>query len=210
LLAKYVASGGPAALGFPLADDAGTAGGALVRLQGGDVYWSAATGAHVVRGAILDKWRSTGGQLGVLGYPTGDDKLTWGGGYETRFAGGTVYWSSATGAHMVRGAILQRYVANGGPAALGYPVADDEATESGDGARVRLLPGAIYWSVSSGAHAIRGEILDRWLRTGAQTGPYGYPVTDYTQLPDGSGYEVRFARGVMVEQNDHTVLQLLY
>src|SRR3712207_8000062 len=99
----------------------------LFRSQGGVVYWSAKTGAHDVRGAILEHWRSLGAQTGVLGYPTGDDVAV-PGGFKTDFTGGSIYWSAATGPRMVRGAILQRYVAAGGPASLGFPVADDGGT----------------------------------------------------------------------------------
>ncbi|WP_347057899.1 zinc-dependent metalloprotease family protein [Blastococcus sp. HT6-30] len=204
ILARYVDSGGPGALGYPVADDGGTADGtgALVRLQGGAIYWSRSTGAHVVRGAILDRWRSLGAQTGVLGYPVGGDARAANGGFETRFAGGTIYWSAATGARVVRGAILARYVDSGGPGALGYPVADDGGTADGTGALVRLQGGAIYWSRSTGAHVVRGAILDRWRSLGAQTGALGYPISDHAGLPDGSGYEVRFQGGTVVERND--------
>ncbi len=160
ILQRYVAAGGPAALGFPLADDGGTADGtgALVRLQGGAVYWSSRTGAHVVRGAILDRWRSLGAQTGSLGYPTSDE-LPVLGGRVSHFAGGSVYWSPDTGPRLVRGAILQRYVAAGGPAALGFPVADDGGTADGTGALVRLQRRVVYWSSRTGAHVVVGSIL---------------------------------------------------
>jgi uncharacterized protein with LGFP repeats len=202
ILQRYVAAGGPASLGFPVADDGGTADGtgALVRLQGGVVYWSARTGAHDVRGAILDRWRSLGAQTGVLGYPVGDDTAAWGGGYETRFSGGTIYWSPQSGAQMIRrGPLLEHYVASGGPQALGYPLSDDETIDGGEGARVVLVPGAVYWSRWTGAHALRGRIYEEWMNSGAQSGPYGYPVSDYAPMADGSGYEVRFTGGIMNE-----------
>src|SRR3712207_5701848 len=186
ILQRYVTAGGPASRGFPVADDGGTADGtgALVRLQGGVVYWSARTGAHVVRGAILERWRSLGAQTGVLGYPIGDDVAV-PGGFKTDFAGGSVYWSASTGPQVVRGAILQRYVAAGGPRALGFPIADDGATADGTGALVRLQGGVVYWSARTGAHDVRGAILDRWRSLGAQTGVLGYPIGDDVAVPGG-------------------------
>ena len=186
ILQRYVAAGGPASLGFPVADDGGTAdgSGALVRLQGGVIYWSQSTGAHVVRGAILERWRSLGAQTGPLGYPIGDDVAV-PGGFKTDFAGGSIYWSASTGPQMVRGAILQRYVAAGGPASLGFPVADDGGTADGTGALVRLQGGVIYWSPKTGAHVVRGAILERWRSLGAQTGVLGYPIGDDVAVPGG-------------------------
>ncbi len=195
---RYLDAGGPNVLGYPIADDGGTADGtgALVRLQGGVIYWSARTGAHVVRGAILERWRSLGAQTGVLGYPTGDDVAV-PGGFKTDFAGGSIYWSPATGARLVRGAILQRYVTAGGPGVLGHPTADDDATYDRSGAVLWLPGGAVFWSPSTGAHVVRGAILERWLTLGGETGPLGYPVGDDEPVPGGSGYRTRFAGGTV-------------
>ncbi|MGY1682860.1 hypothetical protein [Geodermatophilus sp. SYSU D01176] len=186
ILERYVAAGGPGALGFPVADDGGTADGtgALVRLERGAVYWSSRTGAHVVFGAILARWRELGAQTGALGYPTSDE-LSVPGGRVSHFAGGSVYWSPATGPRLVRGAILERYVAAGGPGALGFPVADDGGTADGTGALVRLERGAVYWSSRTGAHVVFGAILARWRELGAQTGALGYPTSDELSVPGG-------------------------
>jgi uncharacterized protein with LGFP repeats len=210
ILAHYVALGGPSALGYPIADDGGAAGGggALVRLQGGDIYWSASTGAHVVRGGILAKWRELGGQLGPLGYPTGDDAAVGDGvGYLTTFAGGNLYWSAATGTHMVRGAILERFVTLGGPPALGYPTVDDDGTPSRDGAFVRLQRGEIYWSPATGAHHVRASTVTEWKLRSAQAGPLGYPTTDSTARGDGTGWDTGFQRGSLFEALDGRVTQ---
>jgi uncharacterized protein with LGFP repeats len=209
LLAQYVALGGPPALGYPIDDDGGAAGGAgaLVRLQGGEIYWSRSTGAHVVRGAILAKWHQLGAQLGPLGYPTGDDAAVGDGGYLTTFAGGTIYWSAATGAHMMRGALLARYVALGGPPALSYPFTDDDGTATRDGAYVRLVGGEVYWSPTTGAHYVRGNTANYWKLRGAQAGSLGYPTTDSTARGDGTGWDTRFQRGTLTEATGGTVSQ---
>ena len=180
------------------------AAGALGRLSGGVAYSSPATGAHVIRGAILERWRSLGAQTGRLGYPVGDEVAV-PGGFRTDFAGGSLYWSSATGARMVRGAILRRYVAAGGPGVLGFPVADEGRTADGTGALVRLQGGAVYWSPSTGAHVVRGGILTHWLATGGPAGALGYPVTDHAALPDGGGWQVRFQNGTLTERPDGTI-----
>jgi len=186
ILERYVAHGGPRVLGYPTTDDVAAAnGGAKADLQGGAVYWSSATGAHVVRGDILARWRQWGAESGALGYPTGDDAAAPNGGYLTTFRGGTVYWSASTGAKVVRGAILQRYVAAGGPQALGYPTTDDVAA-AGGGAKVDLQGGAVYWSSATGAHVVRGDILAKWRQVGAESGLLGYPTADETSVAGGT------------------------
>ena len=85
----------------------------------GNIYWSAATGAHIVWGAILVKYSALGGP-GALGFPT-TDEVGVAGGARSTFTRGSVFWSAATGARMVWGAILARYDALGGPGWLGFP-----------------------------------------------------------------------------------------
>ena len=69
----------------------------------GAVYSSPGTGTHVVRGAILARWRELGTQAGPLGYPVADEEVApGGGGALSRFEYGAVYWSAETGARMVR------------------------------------------------------------------------------------------------------------
>jgi hypothetical protein len=207
--ARYERAGGPAALGYPHADERRTnapgGAGRLTEFPGGDIVWTPSTGARLVRGAILQRWRSLGAQTGALGYPTGDDAAV-PGGFKTDFAGGSIYWSSATGARVVRGTILRRYVAAGGPRVLGFPLADEGWTAGGKGAVVRLQAGAIYWSSGTGAHVVRGRILSHWLNTGGPTGSLGFPVTDHAALPDGTGWQVHFRNGTLTERRDGRIV----
>ncbi len=47
-----------------------TGGGCYQQFQGGRIYWSPASGAHVmVTGAIWDLWKAQGYEKGALGYP---------------------------------------------------------------------------------------------------------------------------------------------
>ncbi len=194
VLRRYLANGGPQVLGFPTTEEvAAAAGGSRLELQGGAVYWSSGTGAHVVRGEILARWRQLGAESGPLGYPTGDDTAV-AGGYQTAFRNGTIYWSHATGAKVVRAAILRRYVAAGGPQALGFPTADESRAADG-GAKVELQDGAVYWSPATGAHVVRGEILARWRQLGAESGRLGYPTGDHTSV--AGGYQTTFGNGTV-------------
>jgi hypothetical protein len=62
------------------------------------IYWSPATGAHLVTGDIRDLWLAHGGPGGPLGYPSADEEPAPGGGRRCRFAGGTITWSVEAGA----------------------------------------------------------------------------------------------------------------
>ncbi|CAM3856162.1 MULTISPECIES: LGFP repeat-containing protein [Tsukamurella] len=48
--------------------------GKFLTLKGGTIYWSEASGAHVVHGVIGTKWGEQGHESGKLGYPTSDEK----------------------------------------------------------------------------------------------------------------------------------------
>src|SRR5206468_9019586 len=63
-------------LGLPTSDEINVpayAGGRMNTFQGGRIYWSASTGAHVVYGAINNFYNSIGGPRGGLGLPTADE-----------------------------------------------------------------------------------------------------------------------------------------
>ena len=58
----------------------------------------------------------------------------------------SLYWTPATGAHLVLGAIRQHWLHLGGPAsALGYPIADEVDTPDGKGRVSRFERGEIVW-----------------------------------------------------------------
>lgn len=54
---------------------------------------------------------------------------------------------------------------------------------------------AIYWTPSTGAHAIYGQIRGRWASLGWEQSFLGYPTSDETGTPDGSGRFNPFQRG---------------
>ncbi|GAB7192207.1 hypothetical protein NUM3379_29160 [Kineococcus sp. NUM-3379] len=90
-------------LGFPVSDEIATPDGrgAYSLFEGGSIYWTPETGAHLVYGAIRDAWGWQGWENGVLGYPTSSE-FTIPGGRRVNFEGGYVEWSAATGARVNR------------------------------------------------------------------------------------------------------------
>ncbi|WP_432534868.1 SpoIID/LytB domain-containing protein [Kineococcus arenarius] len=138
-------------LGFPTTEEAalGVRGGAGQQFLGGSLYWSPATGAHEVHGAIRDRWAALGWERSWLGYPVSDERRLAGGAYSL-FEGGSVYWSPATGAHAVRGAIRDAWARQGwetGP--LGYPTSDEYDVPGGK--RSDFQGGSITWTPAGGA-----------------------------------------------------------
>jgi len=66
--------------------------------NGGSIYWTPDSGAHVVFGAIRDKWSSMGWERSPLGYPVSDEFDAGGGFRVSLFEHGYIDWSASRGA----------------------------------------------------------------------------------------------------------------
>jgi uncharacterized protein with LGFP repeats len=165
--------------------------------QGGSIYWSAATGAWEVRGLLRDRWRALGSESGVLGYPTSGTRTAADTvGRYNHFQGGSIFWSPSTGAWEVRGVLRDRWAALGWErGVLGYPVTGSWATADTVGRYNRFQGGSIFYSPSTGAHAVSGVIGARWAASGAERGPLGYPITD--EYAVNGGRQSDFQRGFL-------------
>ncbi|WP_123947582.1 MULTISPECIES: DUF2599 domain-containing protein [Streptomyces] len=159
---------------------------------------------HVVRGAILAKYKETGGlERSPLGCPTTPELTTPDGqGAYTHFQGGSIYWSAWTGAHPVWGEIRDSWAGQGWERGkLGYPVGDELRNPDGAGVRQQFEGGTYYWhpTRTNGAHAVGGRIGELWAQWGHEGGDFGYPVTDEYpavkvggNLPENTGVRQRF------------------
>ncbi len=142
--------------------------------------------------AIDDKYAELGGPGGFLGQPVDEgagseemDTAT-GGGRVRDFQGGSIYWSEATGAHEVHGAIRVKWAQLGGERATGLPVTDELGTPDGVGRFNHFQHGwSIYWTPETGAHEVHGDIRNRWESMGWERSQLGYPTSDERQAPDG-------------------------
>ncbi len=100
--------------------------GRFNHFEGGSIYWSSANGAHNVWGAVRDKWASYDWENGGLGFPASDEFKVKDGGVGQHFEGGSIYWSSQTGAHVVWGAIKNAWASrNWENGRFGFPVSDE-------------------------------------------------------------------------------------
>ena len=160
--------------------------GAYQVFNAGSIYWSAATGAWDVHGLIRDDWASLGYENSALGFPTSDENQLAGSAVFQTFEGGLAYYAPGVGAHEVRGAILGEYAALGYEnSALGFPITNELTAPDGTGRFEVFEHGSIYWSPSTGAHEISGDILAKWGAIGYERSILGYPTTDEVAVPGG-------------------------
>jgi len=189
ILTKYLASGGPVKWGVPTSSGISIAGGRANCFQKANIYWAPTVSARVVNGGILAEYLAVGGP-DAWGFPL-TDVITIAGGRATYFQKGNIYWTSPTGAHLVHGGILTKYLATGGPATWGFPTTDETSIAGG---RANYFTKArIYWVSSIGAHVVHGGILTTYLALG---GPdtWGFPTTDEIAVAGGRANYFQKAR----------------
>ncbi|MFH5208106.1 LGFP repeat-containing protein [Antrihabitans spumae] len=212
ILDKYNSLGGPNSfLLWPKSNELSNPGntGARSEFVGGNIYWSSATGARPVAHDFLTKFGNYGYETGFMKYPTSDEiVLPDGIGRRQEFQGATVYWSPLSGAHTITGAIRDKW--NQSPplpaerSFLGYPISDELRLPDGIGAMNRFQNGVIYWSPSTGAHAVSGRILDVWAAGGYEKSQYGYPSGDATAVAGQPGAVLQnFQRGSIYVRADY-------
>ncbi|WP_330182554.1 hypothetical protein OHB26_02170 [Nocardia sp. NBC_01503] len=189
---EYDQAGGPGFFGDPTGPESDAAGGGKKQEFANNVaiYWTPATDAHAIGGAIRDKWRGVGAESGALKYPTTDEGATGKPGRFQHFQGGSIYWSVGSGTHVVSGAIRDKYAAAGWEnSPLGFPISDEAKTNKGDGRYQLFEGGAIYTSQKGGTRTIWGAIRDEWVRNGSENGRYGYPTSDEYDYKDGKAQQ---------------------
>ncbi|WP_458719133.1 PQQ-dependent sugar dehydrogenase [Candidatus Nitrosocosmicus sp. R] len=134
----------------------------------------------------------------ILGEPTSfytyiEDSNT----YYQNFTNGAIYWTMAlpsdtgdiplkTVPYEIDGGIYNKWKEMGLESSfLGYPITDEQYTPYKDGRFSAFQKGAIYWSPSSGAHEIHGDIFNKWKEMGLESSFLGYPITDVQPLMNG-------------------------
>jgi uncharacterized protein with LGFP repeats len=158
--------------------------------NGGSIYWTPQTGAHLIYGLIRAKWERLGWERGPNGYPTTDEADAGSGrGRYNNFTNGTIIWRRGAGeAFSVYGAIYSKWGETGWDRGfLGFPVTDESGTPDGVGHFNHFEGGSIYWTPATGAHIVLGAIRDHWARDGWERGALGYPTTDELVTPGTNG-----------------------
>ena len=156
--AKWAALGWEkSALGYPTSDEAnaGSGKGRYNNFQSGTIIWKQNTSqAFAVYGSIYGKWAEKKWDTGFLGFPLTDELGTPDGiGRFNHFEGGSIYWTPATGAHIVLGMIREAWKAQGWETGrLRYPRTDELVEGTNGKGRYNLFEGGeIHWTPEGGA-----------------------------------------------------------
>jgi len=147
--------------------------------------------------AITAAWQASGADTGPLG-PVNGDVYPIGNGFAQNFASGKVFFTPATGAHLMQGAILDKYESLGGPADsdLGFPTIDEGPGRAPDSRNSTFSAPdnpVIFWTPDTGAHVVRGPLNAAWDKLGGSSGVLGVPSEDETY--DGATVTQKFTGG---------------
>ncbi|NLU84869.1 hypothetical protein [Rhodococcus sp. HNM0569] len=155
-------------------------------------YWNPELDSwFMVCGRILDKYNELGGPDGALGLPTSNELTNPDGvGKRTSFTNdASIYWSPATNAHEIGGAIGAEWARQGWETGNhGYPTTDESDAQDGIG-RFNHFQGNsdIYWHPDTGptAFTVWGEIRQAWVDSGAEGGRFGFPTANEHEIEGG-------------------------
>ncbi|MDI2131173.1 LGFP repeat-containing protein [Yinghuangia seranimata] len=210
--AKWLEQGGATSpwLAQPLSGERPTPdhGGVYVEFEGGwRIYWSAATGAHLVDPVSYAKWASAGGPGGYLGYPV-TDSMNSARPFEyfIHFQRGSVYPGGpilgtpnyTRPRYIVMGGVRDVWAATGwAGGTLGDPQTDELSLPDGVGRYQMFEYGAVFWNPRTGAHWINHGTRGAWEHNGGGTGFLGYPIANQQATADGRGSYTVFERGTI-------------
>lgn len=119
------------------------------------------------------------------------------GGCYQLFANGAIYWTSATGAQIVRGGIKDKWVSAGFENGMfGYPTTGELIASDGSVYQT-FQGGMINWTSASGGRGFATGIFNAWNQSGGEKGFSGKPTIDsICNLKDGGCYQL-FTRGAI-------------
>jgi uncharacterized protein with LGFP repeats len=168
--------------------------------QGGRIYDTTTTGAHAVSGPIHTAWVAHGFEVGPLGYATGDQVCGLaGGGCTQDFQGGTIAWSTGTGAHPVQGSVLSTWRAQSAQdGGLAYPTTD-AACGPGPRCEQSFSGGVVSWTTTTPAVLVdtaQAPMFAAWSAKGGQAS-VGLPVANAVCGLLDSGCRQDFEKGAL-------------
>lgn len=178
----------------------GSARGCIQRFAGGDIAWSARTGAKVVaNGPVRTAWWDAEGPAGQHGYPTSHTETGLrDGGSKQLFERGAISYSPATKAQRTGGSIHSAWGRTGFEGGyLGYPTTGEKGGLPDGGVYQAFERGFVVWSPVTGAHPSAGAIRQRWRQSGLESGELGYPLTDEATGLASGGASQQFQRGII-------------
>ncbi|WP_426572154.1 LGFP repeat-containing protein [Aquihabitans sp. McL0605] len=164
--------------------------------ENGRIYYRSGIGTFTVPAPFFKKHESLKGIYGVLGYPTANvrtssDKLS----RYQNYASGRIYSKDGSVVE-VHGAVFTLHEKLGGVhGVLGYPLGDLVAQPDKRGKAQWFGGGFIWYTPTTGAHALWGKVNDRYLANGNAAGYLKYPTSDRQDVGDGRGTYATFEHG---------------
>ncbi|MGP9694080.1 N-acetylmuramoyl-L-alanine amidase [Brachybacterium sp. AOP25-B2-12] len=176
IAARWWEAGGAAGIGRPTSLEGDAGAGRQQSFERGKITWSQGTGARVTLGAIHDRWSREGGAAGWFGLPVSEERIGFPqSGVRQDFQNTVVFFSPASGAFSLFGAIRGRYDAVEGPlGGLGYPVSQEYDISGGRAQDFQR--GIIAWTPARGAVVVAGALFGAWNAQGRFSGR-GAPLT---------------------------------
>lgn len=190
-------------LGYPVSDSIPTPDGLhrFNHFEGGTIFINDYEDDNpkiwLLKKAISEKWFQHG-WINKTGKPTGSESFKKGIGAAIEFEKGWSIYKSENATCLIGEEIQDKWRSVGaGQSFLGYPIIDMSHTAGGDGKFCHFQGGSIYWNPTAGAHAVHGDIREKWSVLSWEHGFLGYPLTDETITPDGRGRFNEFQGGVI-------------
>lgn len=166
--------------------------------QKGTIIESSSTGAwEVENGPLSDKWRNSGGSLGVLGKPTSGVSISESMRKQS-FEHGTITRKGLNSpAYMIYGNTYQAWQRN--LSDLGAP-SMDAVREKNDNRVWQEFEKGLTVDNGSDAWVVRhGDFNNRWRSLGGSTGKLGKPASNQTQESDGRIWQ-NFDNGTLIKR----------
>jgi uncharacterized protein with LGFP repeats len=117
------------------------------------------------------------------------------------YQGGSIYYTSQTGAHAVPNGVKALWASVGGPTGsiLGYPTSDQATGLAGGGWVQTFEQGAIADSPSTAMKVVYGTAYSQWVGTGREGGELGYPRGNRVSGLRNGGWRQEFQKGVVTD-----------
>ncbi|WP_045458691.1 LamG-like jellyroll fold domain-containing protein [Sporocytophaga myxococcoides] len=178
-------------LGYLVSDEINTAkaGGRKNLFSKGGIYWGPETGAAHVSGQLYIDYELFN-ESALIGWPI-SPAVALNNGKEQVFQGGRMYFKNSTAkAFEVHGAILNKFLATGGINKWGYPVSNESDVKNNNqviGKFSEFESCTIYWSSTTGAFEVHGDIRNKYKSVNGPIGQLGFPTSDEADIPGASG-----------------------
>lgn len=183
-------------LGYPVRPEEAVGSGLVQQFDGGQIWWSPATGAVPMTDAFVRSYGEHGGPGGALGFPTDAARNVEGGSVQA-FERGALYRTNADGAirATTAGDIQARYEALGGAdGELGLPVG--EKTAISGGSYQLFSDGVLVWRAGTGVMRLDRASFDAWT---ASPERFGWPTKD--GWSDDRGAHVAFEKAETIQRD---------